>query len=105
MSIATFESPQVASQRFFPWVFNEEVEEVFSDADPVQEFEAEVDLVIRQPAAPTFAPSPATGKRLGMPVRLGAVMLKLLKSYGITDEEIAAGVAAYAAKEGLAQAG
>ena len=40
-----------------------------------------------------------------MPVRLGAVMLKLLKSYGITDEEIAAGVAAYAAKEGLAHAG
>ena len=46
MSIATFESPQVASQRFFPWVFNEEVEEVFSDADTVQEFEAEVDLVV-----------------------------------------------------------
>jgi hypothetical protein len=32
-------------------------------------------------------------------------MIKLLKSYGITDEEIAEGLAAYAAKHKLAQAG
>ena len=105
MSIATFESPQVASQRFFPWVFNEEADVGFSDADSVQEPEADFEFVSRQPTTPTFAPSRVIGKRLGMPVRLGAVMIKLLKSYGITDEEIAEGMAAYAAKEGLAHAG
>lgn len=34
----------------------------------------------------------------GQPVRLGATMLKLLKGYGITDSEIAQGIAAYAQK-------
>jgi hypothetical protein len=103
MSIATFESPQVASQRFFPWVSDEEADFGFSDTDSAEDFEAEAEVVCQQTATPTFAP--VAGTRLGMPVRLGAVMLKLLKSYGITDEEIAEGVAAYAAKSGLAQAG
>ena len=49
-------------------------------------------------------PNSVAETRLGIPARLGAVMLKLLKSYGITDEEISEGIAAYAAKAGLAQA-
>lgn len=36
--------------------------------------------------------------RIAAPVRIGGVMIKLLKRYGITDEEIAAGVARYANK-------
>jgi len=113
MSIATFESPQVASQQFFPWVFEEEADYRFSDHEPAQEFDAPVDAPVdlaSHPLAPSAVASSlatsslATETRLGMPVRLGAVMLKLLKSYGITDEEIAEGLAAYAAKSG-AQAG
>lgn len=50
-------------------------------------------------------PETASAARIAKPVRLGAVMIQLLKSYGITDEEIAAGLVAYAAKNGLAQAG
>lgn len=36
--------------------------------------------------------------RIGKPFRVGAVMFRLLKSYGITDEEIAEGAARFAAK-------
>ena len=36
--------------------------------------------------------------RIAEPVRIGGVMIKLLKRYGITDDEIAAGLAAYANK-------
>ena len=41
---------------------------------------------------------PGADQRYGKPVRIGAVMIKLLKSYGITDEEIACGLANYARK-------
>jgi len=105
MSIATFESRQVASQRFFPWVFDEDADYGYSDTEPAQDFGAETEFDCQLPAVPAFIPSSATETRLGMPVRLGAVMLKLLKSYGITDEEIAEGIAACAAKAGLARAG
>lgn len=108
MSIATFESPQVASQRFFPWVFDAETEFDYSDSELPelpQNPKPEVEAACQQPVALVCAPSAASGTRLGIPVRLGAVMLKLLKSYGITDEEIAEGVAAYASKMGLSQAG
>lgn len=36
--------------------------------------------------------------RIAQPVRIGSVMIKLLKRYGITDAEIAEGVASYARK-------
>lgn len=59
-------------------------------------------------AEPTLVPTAAVeatsvqealvGDRLGQPFRIGAVMFRLLKSYGITDEEIAEGIAAYAAR-------
>ena len=95
MSIATFESPQAATQQFFPWVLEDESESMVAEAVPV----AEVTRIVR--------PAPAarvTESRSAEPVRLGAVMIKLLKSYGITDAEIAEGMAAYAAKSGLARA-
>ena len=38
------------------------------------------------------------GDRIGKPFRIGAVMFRLLKSYGISDEEIADGIAQYSAK-------
>lgn len=40
--------------------------------------------------------SVGTAKRFSEPVRIGAAMLNLLRSYGITEEEIAAGIASYA---------
>jgi hypothetical protein len=42
--------------------------------------------------------------RIARPVRMGAVMIKLLKRYGITDAEIAEGVANYARKHQTAVA-
>lgn len=39
--------------------------------------------------------------RLGKPVKLGGVMLQLLRSYGITEEEIAEGLENYARKTGV----
>ena len=42
--------------------------------------------------------------RIERPVKIGSVMIRLLKRYGITDEEIAAGLQSYAEKnvQGLA---
>ena len=111
MSIATFESPQVASQQFFPWVFDEAADydystvEPYSAVEPTEEIEAESEVACQPTAQVAFVPSSINEARIGKPVRLGAVMIKLLKSYGITDEEIAEGMAAYAAQAGLAQAG
>jgi hypothetical protein len=74
---------------------------------------AELPLAVDRPAAaavaePTLVRAAAVeatsvqealvGDRLGQPFRIGAVMFRLLKSYGITDEEIAEGIAAYAAR-------
>lgn len=39
-------------------------------------------------------------RRIAEPVRIGGVMIKLLKRYGITDAEISEGLANYAAKQG-----
>ena len=43
------------------------------------------------------------GDRIGRPFRVGSVMFRLLKSYGITDEEIAEGIAQYTAKQSAKQ--
>lgn len=40
--------------------------------------------------------APQTSQRIAKPVRIGAAMLNLLRSYGISEEEIAAGIASYA---------
>lgn len=120
MSIATFESPQVATQQFFPWVFDDDATYDYSVSDSceVESTASEpaviesgkglgiVSEVASEPVAQTaFAPSLVSEQRIGKTVRLGSVMIKLLKSYGITDDEIAEGMAAYAANAGLAQAG
>lgn len=44
------------------------------------------------------------GDRIGKPFRVGAVMFRLLKRYGISDEEIAEGIASYTAKRNAALA-
>ncbi len=124
MSIATFESPVTESQLFFSWLENEnaDLEDIQQDNDPQP---ATLRLTAAtapslKPAAVQMAstdpgpeqrptsnglPARATHPRLAKPVRLGAVMFQLLRSYGVTDEEIAQGLAAYAAKAGLSQAG
>lgn len=43
--------------------------------------------------------------RLGKPVRLGSVMLELLRSYGISEEEIAEGLQRYACTSALTACG
>ncbi len=52
---------------------------------------------VEPPVAASFEEA-VQGDRIGKPFKIGAVMFRLLKSYGITDEEIAEGVASYHAK-------
>ena len=47
----------------------------------------------------------AKSGRLGKPVRLGSVMLELLRSYGISEEEIAEGLQRYACTSALTACG
>lgn len=122
MSIATFESPQVVSQRFFPWVFDEDTDCGYSAAEPIEDFDSGVEAGCQLPNESADLRSEfdcesrsnerklekvltQTEARIGAPVRLGAIMIKLLKSYGITDAEIAEGMATYAAQTGFAKAG
>ncbi|MCR9292797.1 MAG: hypothetical protein NXI32_08760 [bacterium] len=53
---------------------------------------------------PTQAQTTRSG-RLGKPVRLGSVMLELLRSYGISEEEIAEGLQRYACTSALTACG
>ncbi len=111
MSIATFESPQVATQQFFPWVLDDASECYSHVEEPAAVLVAPAVQVARETLKPvakattSVLPARATEARIGQPVKIGVVMIKLLKSYGITDEEIAEGLAAHAAQSGLAQAG
>ncbi len=50
--------------------------------------------IVVEPQVEEVAPSltaALNGDRIGRPFKMGSVMFRLLKSYGITDEEIAAG--------------
>ncbi len=124
MSIATFESPVAESQLFFSWLENEnaDLDDIQSDNNPqpaILRLTAKAAPSSKPAAVQKASPIPgpdlhptsnglparATHPRLAKPVRLGAVMFQLLRSYGVTDEEIAQGLAAYAAKAGLSQAG
>ena len=94
MSNATCASPIASSQLFFAW--SEQAE-----ASPP----AAIAPSTNTAATPLGATSGETGylsfthnARIAKPVRMGAVMIKLLKRYGITDQEIAEGVANYARK-------
>lgn len=56
-----------------------------------------INAAVAAPVVSSVAES-LEGDRLCRPMRIGSVMFRLLKSYGITDEEIADGIAAYTAK-------
>ncbi len=121
MSNATFESPVAASQLFFAW--SEQAEVGVAPPAPVRKKSAPrlTPAVVPTPSIPSPADSAArptesaaiacdrtsspegllsftADGRIAKPVRMGSVMIKLLKRYGITDAEIAEGVANYARK-------
>lgn len=121
MSCATIESPVAASQLFFAW--SEQAEVGVAPAIARRPSVAKATKQAKPSAAAAnestqqSGPSQnaATGPsetlartanclsftretRIAQPVRMGSVMIKLLKRYGITDQEIAEGVANYARK-------
>ncbi len=107
MSIATFESPQVATQQFFAWVSENEADTTVREtASETASAKIATPVAVQQPVATQHVAvqDARDSQRIGKPVRLGTVMIKLLKSYGISDEEIAEGLAAYAANAELAKA-
>ena len=116
MSTATL-SEVPATQLTFPWAMPKAECETVIVADRSQPTES-------QRPSPRLAPRPALeeaarsvaryrtagdsavaesldGDRIGRPFRVGSVMFRLLKSYGISDEEIADGIAQYAAKKAV----
>lgn len=123
MSCATIESPIASSQLFFAWSEQAEV-----GVAPPAARRPSASKPTKQAAAaiePTQVPKPSQNAavdpsgslsrqasclsftrdaRFAQPVRMGAVMIKLLKRYGITDQEIAEGVANYARKHQSAMA-
>ncbi len=132
MSCATIESPVTSSQLFFAWSEQAEVgvappaaalkwpdaqSSVFNQP-PVQRQSAATNKIAQmaKPSQGTAATqndslsrssnclSFTRDARFAQPVRMGALMIKLLKRYGITDQEIAEGVANYARKHQQAMA-
>ncbi len=113
MSSVLVESPVAGGQLVFPWTGESETE--LPNAAPPES------QPVQPPARPIgkrAAPDPsghqprelADGEfsepirssglpRAGQPVRIGTVMIKLLKRYGITDDEIAAGLDSYARRQ------
>ncbi len=119
MSQATIESPVASSQLFFAW--SEQAAVGIAPPKRPTKKSAPRPLVegktpVAPPVPPAVAPAEKTTQaaqrcttpaghlsftgsgRIERPVRMGAVMIKLLKRYGITDAEIAEGVANYARK-------
>ena len=118
MSTALIESStETASQLFFAW---SEVAEPVANPQPLRRFskptipspssyvaeraedgisgDLEYQASNQTPAVAVHQGTSAFPVMGGGEVRLGAVMIKLLKSYGITDAEIAEGIASYAQK-------
>ncbi len=105
-----------------PVVMTSSAVKTTSGATPARAPQATLDKV--SPAASRFAPRATIQQRssetrhkgennclsftnegrIEKVVRMGSVMIKLLKRYGITDQEIAEGVAAYARKHQQAMA-
>ena len=102
MSIATFEPPSASSQLFFSWVDSDEAH--CSKNDSVAVATKRSQLSSNPFPASNHQAKQSTGSRMAGPVRLGSVMVQLLKCYGITDDEIAEGLSAYAAKSTSASA-
>lgn len=109
MTTATLSAVTPATQLTFPWVHaDEEATAVVESkvrprvAVEITNVPPQASLVAATPMAEDVAPSLTAalqGDRIGRPFKMGSVMFRLLKSYGITDEEIAAGVAAYNARK------
>jgi hypothetical protein len=110
MSTATL-SEVPATQLTFPWAMPKADCEPVIVADrslptesprhsprPAQEAAAQSVARYRSSSDSTLAEA-LDGDRIGRPFRVGSVMFRLLKSYGISDEEIADGIAQYAAKK------
>ncbi len=127
MSNATIESPVAASQLFFAW--SEQAEVGVAPPAPARKKSVPRPNPVANPVEPAAAPKQPTVSpedaaslpvertanraghltftsdgRIAKPVRIGSVMIKLLKRYGITDAEIAEGVANYARKHQQAMA-
>ena len=128
MSCATIESPVASSQLFFAWSEQAEVglappvarrpslaksnkqaairptdtgNRSAQEAKTSQNVAAEPSETLSRTAS---CLSFTRDTRIARPVRMGALMIKLLKRYGITDQEIAEGVANYARKHQQAMA-
>ncbi len=93
MTTATL-SGAPATQLTFPWVQADDEATIVAKSPVSPNAGAEITEV-----APSLTDA-LEGDRIGRPFKMGSVMFRLLKSYGITDEEIAAGVAAYNARKG-----
>lgn len=127
MSSATIESPVASSQLFFAWSEQAEVSVAPPRARRQPAVKPAMQPAVKPQDAPAVEPTqpPQTSQsaaahsrctpqpgclsftrdaRLAKPVRMGALMIKLLKRYGITDQEIAEGVANYARKHQQAMA-
>ena len=99
-----------ATQLTFPWVQAEDEGTIVAESLVRPSIAVEITNVPPQAAAMVAKPvgvedvapsltEAVVGDRIGRPFKMGSVMFRLLKSYGITDEEIAAGVAAYNARK------
>ncbi len=111
MSVAMITSPSVSTQMTFVWDVAETISPVvghrIADAHrPASEArnESSYSTPCIADNASIFCVEAGTGNgrlefinhRIGKPVRMGGVMFKLLKRYGISDQEIAEGLTAYA---------
>lgn len=108
MTTATL-SAAPATQLTFPWVGAEDEATIVAESKVSPSSTVEITNV--PPQASLIGSTPVVedvassltaalqGDRIGRPFKIGSVMFRLLKSYGITDEEIAAGAAAYNARK------
>lgn len=100
MSTLFAESSVVPSQLFLPFAQPESEPEVAVE-NPTSGSTA---ATTEEPAKIVCRVAEDGTKRISEPVRVGTVMIKLLKRYGITDEEISQGLQDYAAKHQVATA-
>lgn len=109
MSSVLVESALPGSQLYFPWTGNDDAATPEADAPTAVEPVSEIEVSSQSAqggshrnragqvrSAPIAAESDRS--RVGQPVRIGTMMIKLLKRYGITDAEIAEGLEVYAQK-------
>lgn len=102
MSTATLEIPASSTQLYFTW--NDEVEATIdmtcrsAAAAAMAGGTCQETTLVASDAAIASTSSPAfadESQRHAQPMKIGSLLLQLLKRYGITDDEIAAGIAAY----------